>query len=201
MSERLDLGDPIAVLLRVASTLRACGAENAVYGGLALAVYGEPRETKDADLAVAGADPGASERALRAMGVEVVKVFERARFGGHLITRFTLIESSGGAGLNTADLVEPRSARYARMALQRATEGTLRGETIRVLVPEDFVVFKVLSTRERDLEDAATVLRALGSRLDQERIAGDLGVLATEIPDHDIAPRFNRARELASKEI
>jgi hypothetical protein len=200
MSERLDLGDPIAVLLRVASALRACGVENAAYGGLALAVYGEPRETKDADLAVAGADSLVSERALRALGVEVVKAFDRVRFGGNSITRFTLVESAGGAGLNTADLVEPRSTRYAHLALDRATEGTLRGEPIRILTPEDFVVFKVLSTRERDLEDGATVLRALGSRLDRARIASDLAALVAEISDHDIAARFDRMRDLASQQ-
>jgi hypothetical protein len=82
MSERLDLGDPIAVLLRVASALRACGVENAAYGGLALAVYGEPRATKDADLAVADADAEASERALRGLGVEVVKALRSRAFRG-----------------------------------------------------------------------------------------------------------------------
>lgn len=95
--------------------------------------------------------------------------------------------------------MEPRSARYARVALDRAAEGTLRGETIRVLTPEDFVVFTVLSTRERDLEDAATVLRVLGSRLEQACIASDLGALAAEITDHDIASRFDRVRDLASR--
>lgn len=92
MSERLDLGDPIAVLLRVASALRARGVENAAYGGLALAVYGEPRETRDADLAVAGTDSHMSERALRDMGVEVVTAFDRVCFGGNWITRFTRVE-------------------------------------------------------------------------------------------------------------
>ena len=135
-----------------------------------------------------------------ALGVEVVKVFDRVRFGGNLITRFTLVESAGGAGLNTADLVEPRSARYAREALDRAMEGTLRGETIRVLAPEDFVVFKVLSTRDRDLEDAANVLRAHSSRLDHARIASELAALATEISDHDIAARFDRVRDLGSRQ-
>lgn len=196
MSERLDLNDPIAVLLRVADALRAGGVDCAVYGGLALAVYGEPRETKDADLAVAGVSSQACEQALREIGVEVVKAFDRVRFGGNLVTRFTLVESNAGSGLNTADLVEPRSERYSRAALARATEGTLRGETIRVLMPEDFVVFKVLSTRERDLEDAATVLRALGSRVDRARIAAEIAELATEIPDHDATGRLERMLNL-----
>ena len=54
MSDGLDLNDPIAVTLAVFRALRTAGVEAALYGGLALAAYGEPRETKDADLAVLG---------------------------------------------------------------------------------------------------------------------------------------------------
>jgi hypothetical protein len=195
MSDRLDLNDPIAVLLRVASALREGGVENAAYGGLALAVYGTPRETKDADLAVAGADSGQCQAALKSIGAPLVRVFDRVRFGGHDITRFTLLEPSG-AGLNSADLVEPRSPRFARLALERSVEGHLRGEKIRVLRPEDFILFKVLSTRERDLEDAAAVLRSLAASLDQAYLAAQSARLATEIVDHDLIGRLERARAL-----
>ncbi|HUH00633.1 MAG TPA: hypothetical protein VML75_01485 [Kofleriaceae bacterium] len=54
MSSQVDLNDPIAVLLAAVEALRAAGLDGAVYGGLALAVYGEPRETRDADLVVIG---------------------------------------------------------------------------------------------------------------------------------------------------
>ncbi len=47
----IDLNDPVAVLLAAFQALERAGVEAAAYGGLALAVYGEPRETKDADLA------------------------------------------------------------------------------------------------------------------------------------------------------
>jgi hypothetical protein len=43
----LDLDDPSAVALAVAGAFSAAGLEAALYGGLALAVYGEcPRATK-----------------------------------------------------------------------------------------------------------------------------------------------------------
>jgi len=45
----LDLSDPIAVLLAAADALNSAGFEIAAYGGLALAAYGTPRETRDAD--------------------------------------------------------------------------------------------------------------------------------------------------------
>ncbi len=126
MNGPLDLNDPIADLLRVASTLRTAGGPHAVYGGLALAAYGEPRETKDADLAVAGPDERVGEKALAGSGISVVRAFSAVAFGGHLIiTCFTLLGAAGTGGLNTVDLVAPRSTRYAQAAQDRALEGTL----------------------------------------------------------------------------
>ncbi len=71
----------------------------------------------------------------------------------------------------------------------------LRGQAIRVLSPEDFVLFKLLSTRERDVEDARTVIRAADLPLDQAFIDTEAERLAAEIPDHDVAARLRRVRQ------
>lgn len=183
----VNLDDPIAVLLAASEALEGAGIPAAAYGGLALAVYGEPRETRDADLAIAGASAPEVAEALAGTGVQVTTSFEWVRFGGHRVTRFALI---GGGALNTVDLVEPRAAWFAELALQRSMVGTLRDKTLAVLSPEDFVLFKVLSTRERDLEDARTVVAALAGALDLVSIEADGQRLAGEITDHDVAGRL-----------
>ena len=189
----IDLNDPVAVLLAAFQALERAGVEAAAYGGLALAVYGEPRETKDADLAVAGGVSAAQgEAALRAAGFDVILAFDRMRFGGQMVTRLTLIGGAGGA-LNTADLVEPRSSRYAHEVLTRSLTGSLRQQPVRVVSPEDFVVLKILATRDRDLEDAVTVVRSLADRVDMELIERELEALAIEIADHDVMGRWQRA--------
>jgi hypothetical protein len=188
----LDLDDPTAVALAIFRALSARGIESALYGGLALAAYGEPRETRDADFAVAGLTGPSAVTALAGLGVELVLALDRVRFGGVLISRITLAEGGGRAGLNVLDLIEPRSARLASDALERAVTGSLRGTAIRVLSPEDFLLFKLLSTRDRDLEDAATVLAASDLRLDRVFIDAEVSRLAAEIPDHDIAGRWAR---------
>ncbi len=185
----IDLDDPIAVLLAVERAMRDAGHRVAAYGGLVLAVYGEPRETRDADLAVVGVDGGMACAALRAAGLDASLSFDRVRFGGNLVSRVALV---GGTSLNTADFVEPRSPRFAQGALERATTGTLRDQQLRLLTPEDFVLFKLLSTRDRDLEDAASVIRACGDQLDRDHIDREAGLLAAELPDHDVAGRFAR---------
>jgi len=45
----IDLDDPIALMLVTAAALEQSGTECAAYGGLALGMHGEPRETRDAE--------------------------------------------------------------------------------------------------------------------------------------------------------
>ena len=191
----IDLNDPIAVLLAVVQAFERAGIEAAAYGGLALAVYGEPRETKDADLAVTALSGAEGQAALRAAGFDVILAFDRVRFGGQHVSRLTLIGGAAGS-LNTADLVEPRSPRYARDAMARSLTGSLRNQPLQVLTPEDFVVMKILATRDRDIEDAAAVIRGLGNRMDMGLIERELAALALEIADHDIMVRWRRTQQI-----
>jgi hypothetical protein len=189
--------DPVATALRVADALQGAGVENALCGGLLVAIYGEPRETIDADLAVASAPSPSVADALRGAGFEAIEAFHDLRLGGLAVTRFTLLPGGGSAGLDVVDLVRPRSDRYARAALGRAVRVPLRNREIPALTPEDFVLFKVLSTRARDLEDALGVLRSLGGQLDRAAIEEEIPALASEIPDGGAPARWAelRARE------
>jgi hypothetical protein len=54
------------------------------------------------------------------------------------------------------------------------------------------VILKVLATRERDLEDARSVIEAQRTRLDESLIRTEIQQLIEEIPDHDIRGRFAR---------
>jgi Aminoglycoside-2''-adenylyltransferase len=193
MAVQLDLDDPIAVLLGAIEALRGAGLEAAVYGGLALAVYGEPRETRDADLVMVDlAGPQLAE-ALERAGIAATLAFDQIRFGGNLVSRVTLL---GGDAVNTVDLVRSRSTGYNERAWSRAMEGELRGQIVRVLAPEDFVIFKLASTRERDLEDAATVLRRAGTEVDRAILADEVVALDAELPDAGIAARWRRLQSM-----
>ena len=191
----IDLNDPIAVLLAVIQALERAHLEAAVYGGLALAVYGEPRETKDADFAVAGVRAADAENALRTAGLDVILAFEKVQFGGQFVSRLTLYRGLGGS-LTTADLIEPRSERYGRQVLARAIAGPLREQSVRVVSPEDFILLKILATRERDISDAASVLKLFRSELDLQFLENEIALLAAEIPDHNISERWRLVRDV-----
>ncbi len=183
----IDLNDPIAVTLAAASAFERAGLDGLVYGGIALAMYGEPRETRDADLAVSGVTAAQAHQALLTIGVNVVTAFEDIRFGGVSISRLSLL---GGGKLNTVDLVTPLSPRYASSLLPRALRGTLEGQALRVVSPEDFVLMKVLSTRERDLEDARAILTSLRGRIDEPLLDAEAKLLSEELPSHDVSGRY-----------
>lgn len=52
------------------------------------------------------------------------------------------------------------------------------------------MILKVLSTRERDLDDARSVIGTQRTRLDEALIRAEINQLIDEIPDHDIGGRF-----------
>jgi hypothetical protein len=100
----IDLDDPIALMLVAAAALERSGAECAAYRGLVLGMYGEPRETRDADFAVMGVDVERARLALAELGVDVVVAFSKVRFGGCDVSRLSPV---GGSQVNTVDLVTP----------------------------------------------------------------------------------------------
>jgi len=66
----MDLNDPTTVALLAAETLSTLGRAHALYGGLLTAVYGEPRETHDADMAVVDVSAAEMTQALTAAGIK-----------------------------------------------------------------------------------------------------------------------------------
>lgn len=188
----MDLSDPTTACLIVAEALRAAGLTGSLYGGLALAAFGEPRETKDADFVVAGVSPEGLVAALEAAGHGATISFGWTRFGGNEVARVVLLGGDGSTGLNVADLVRPRSARYADLVLERSLSGELRKQALSIVAPEDFVILKLLSTRDRDLEDAATVVRRLRDELDLELVRDEVGRLTAELVDCDVGERLAR---------
>jgi predicted nucleotidyltransferase len=186
----VDLTDPSNAALLCAEALDAAGLPFAFHGGLVLAAYGEPRETRDVDVAVVDLPAEAACRALEARGIACLASFDDVKLGGLSLGRISLIGGEGRLGLNLLDLVRPRSRRYAEAALARAAEADFRGRAIRVVTAEDFVVFKALASRDRDAEDAATVVGRMPELLDFGLIDREVEALAVEIPDWDVRARW-----------
>jgi hypothetical protein len=195
----VNLDDPIATALVAADALGRAGRRYALYGGLLLAAYGEPRETRDVDVAVLDLTAETARLALEAAGLRGTVSFDGVTFGGLSIGRVALLGGDEDVGLNVLDLVQPRSARYRSAAIARAVTVPLRGQTIQALSADDFVIFKALATRDRDVDDAASVLRRSPALLDLGFVEQEVAHLSAEIADWDVRHRWDLIRARAAR--
>lgn len=195
-----DLADPITFGLLAAPILARAGIRCALYGGLALGVYGRARLTADADFAVAAVDAGRLVAAFAAAGLHAEANFDALPHGGLLLARATVFGRGEWTGSNVIDVVAPRDAAYAELALDRSLPLQLRGTALAILAPEDFVVFKALSDRPIDIEDAASVLVRMGPDLDLTGIEQQVSAASRRVKLVDVWGRWTqiqqRAREL-----
>jgi hypothetical protein len=134
-----------------------------VIGGVAVAVWGEPRVTRDVDLKVLlGRDD--ADRLLAALSLDYVSLLPDPR---EALRRQAMlfVQDAAGARLDLLLADTP----YDVLAIQRGRDVEWQpGVTIRVCSPEDLVIYKLISTRLRDHEDAQGVVRRQGSNLDAE---------------------------------
>lgn len=94
----MDLNDPTTVALLAADAFEAASHRYALYGGLLTAAYGEPRETRDADLAVIDVSAAQARHALEATGLRTLLTFENVAFGGLMLSRLTLVGANPDTG-------------------------------------------------------------------------------------------------------
>jgi hypothetical protein len=143
-------------LIGLAAFLGRGGIPYMVIGGLANIVWGEPRATLDIDVTVWVPDAqlesfvdrvGQSYRVL----VDAPLPFIRA-------ARVLPIETTTGVRIDLVLGLLP----FEREAIDRARDLLVAGTQVRFCTPEDLVLMKIISDRDRDLADArALVLRLL----------------------------------------
>lgn len=132
-----------------------------VIGGLATLVWGEPRLTEDVDITVA-VEPerlppmlDALEKRFNLLPANPKRFLEE--------TKVLPIRTASGIRVDLILAALP----YEHEALRRAVEVELGGRRVRVVCPEDLVIYKLVSRRPRDREDVAGVIRRRGNRFDR----------------------------------
>lgn len=144
-----------AALERILAVLEAAGFEAMLVGALATFAWGEPRTTRDLDVALRlrGRDPAEVRRALSGVGAEVQGPFS-TEFGPRFILPF-----KGGLPVDVFLAAESEAPAFARRRRVVA-----EGRTFWVVAPEDLVLAKLRNAmrfpeeRLQDGRDAAGVL-------------------------------------------
>lgn len=159
-----------------------------LFGAQAAILHGAARLTADVDVT---ADLGSRPTtdlvdALTAAGFEL-RVADAAGFVER--TRVLPMVHRGTAIPVDVVLAGPG---LEELFLSRATERRVGDVRVPVLAAEDLVATKILAGRPKDLEDAASVVRAHGERLDVELVRTTLGLLERALARADLLPELDR---------
>jgi len=169
------------------------GVPYLVIGGLAVIAVGEPRTTADVDvIAYAPREQLLALVDLAAdTGFEVRPDVERTRLDETGTLRFRKRPFQ-------LDIIGA-SLPFEDEALARALKKKMFGKSVRLPTPEDLVLLKVLSGRDKDLLDATGVVRRHGERLDVRYIERHLRELCELAEDMAAFRRFEEVMKKGSR--
>jgi len=141
------------LLERIAQSLKNAGIPYMIIGGQAVLLYGEPRLTKDIDIAL-GADLSRLEDVLCAVReMKITPLVDPETF-----TRETMVLpcSDPETGIRV-DMIFSFSP-FEQLAIDRARSVRIGETDVRFASLEDLLIHKLIAGRARDLEDARIVL-------------------------------------------
>jgi len=135
-------------LLELAQTLTNNRIPYMIIGGMANAVWGEPRATLDIDVTVWVAEEEISEVVSLLTGVYQPRISDPAAFIEE--TRILPLHSEAGVAIDVVFGTLP----FEQQAIARSVEVPVAGTPVQFCTPEDLILHKIISERERDLQDA-----------------------------------------------
>lgn len=177
-----------AALAEAVRILEERGIPSMVIGGLAVLQWGEPRSTLDIDITAAAEDDALVDVAQE---IGTILVDDPASFVAR--ARVLPIRLGDGTRLDLIAATLP----FEHEAITRARPIELGGRTVRVCAPEDLIIHKIVSDRERDVLDVSGIIRRQADALDLEGLRTTIRDLAEDLDAPEILERFQRAEQEA----
>lgn len=177
-------------LVRMQTALESKGIESAVIGAIALAVWGEPRYTRDVDLKVQ-LSRGDAGRLLDAIPASCTPLGDAPQ---DLLERAGMIFVKDEADVRIDLLLA--DVEFDRQAIARAAPVDIApGVKARVCTAEDLIIYKLISTREKDHVDVVSIVRRQGRTLDRKYVNGWLRQFELALDDSTLVSTFERLME------
>ena len=175
---------------RVVKLLESLHRPYIIVGGMATGVLGEPRLTFDVDAILD----------LRTSDVD--SVLQKAREEGFLFDPQSVMEDINQKGTfrlqhqkSWVDLIVA-STELERSAFKRSKRVKIIGVEANFPSPEDFILFKLIPGRPKDLLDAEAVVLRQGNKLDQTYLLQWAQRISDEMQDLRV---FNAAKRLLNR--
>jgi hypothetical protein len=177
-----------AALVEVASACEALGLPYMLIGGLAVAMWGEPRATLDVDVTV-WVEPDGMEAAVAGLCARFGSLSRDPRaFVSQ--THVLPVTTSQGARADVVFAALPPE----RESIARAVPKQIDNHTVMVASVEDLLLMKLVSERRKDREDAIRLLRRFKKSIDREYLEPRVRELSEALAQPD-------AWELLSREL
>lgn len=187
--KKLIAPDLFTSAARLQNRLAELGFPSAVIGGLAISIWGDPRVTRDADLKVLVSREQANDL-LAAVGSRYTVVqsqpIETIRRFGYVFVQDKF--------KNRIDLLFTDTS-FDATVIQRALRiRVLPRIYLNFCTAEDLIVYKMLSTRERDIGDVRSVIQRQGDKLDDTYIFDWLRQFEQALDDSTLVSTYRRLR-------
>jgi hypothetical protein len=174
---------------RLQERLQEADIPSVVIGGVAVALWGEPRVTRDVDLKILLGREGA-DRLLALLTPDYTPLLPDPR---RALTEQAMLFVQDPTGTRLDLLLADTP--YDVQAIQRRQSIEVEpGATISVCSPEDLVIYKLVSTRLRDHEDAASVVRRQGDKMDDRYVLHWLRQFEQALDDSTLAAEYTKLR-------
>lgn len=170
----------------ITQVLESLGIEYAVIGGIANAIWGEPRATIDVDVTVF----------VREEDLPTTVPAIGAGFRPAISDPLAFVQQTRVLPLDTADGVRI-DVIFALLpfeldAIRRACAVSIAGRMVNVVTAEDLVLMKIISERPRDVSDAEAILRRRSGELDRRYLEPRIRELAAALDRPDIMDRWRQ---------
>jgi hypothetical protein len=176
-------------IVTLQSYLQQNGIASIIIGGVAVAAWGEPRVTRDVDLKIQLKRQDA-ERLVALLSINYSMLLPNP---SEALRKQALLFIQDKLGTRIDLLLA--DTLYDDAAVQRGREFEIEpGTTFRVCSPEDLIIYKLISTRLRDHEDAASVIRRQGEALDDRYVIGWLEQFEKVLDDSTLVAEYERLR-------
>jgi len=174
-------------LLAAVDTLESLNLTYAIVGGLAVSAWARPRSTRDVDLYVEIPIECHAQlrRELEVRGFDVPAISEE-------LQEFGVFRSKHGASGVFLDIFSATGP-LGESILERRRQLVLGSHELWLISPEDLVLLKAFSERQRDFEDLV-VLYGTGPSLDHGYIGLWAKMLDQSIGTSEVSDRIEQAR-------
>ena len=169
--------------------LSEAGIPSVVVGGVAVAAWGDPRVTRDVDLKVQ-LERDDADRLLAVLSPDYTSLLPDPR---QTLKKQAMVFVQDTLGTRLDLLLADTP--YDVVAIQRGRDVELQpGVAVRLCSPEDLVIYKLISTRPRDHEDAQSVIRRQGPSLDDDYVFDWLRQFEQALDDSTLVAEYKRLR-------